>query len=147
MIDHPIDLKFIAKKIQTNAYDNLTEMEKDLSQMTKNACLFNKPGSQIYKDAKTLRKIFTAKKVELESGRAIKTQNKRPNQSLSALTAALEDELDGTDDENNDEDAEDEGPMRQLFDILYNTATTNGKVSCFLLLFCPVSIHLPCHSC
>lgn len=115
--------------------------------MTKNACLFNKPGSQIYKDAKTLRKIFNAKKVELESGRAIKTQNKRPNQSLSALTAALEDELDGTDDENNDEDAEDEGPMRQLFDILYNTATTNGRVSCFLLLFCPVSIHLPCHSC
>ncbi|XP_063696880.1 protein polybromo-1 isoform X2 [Culicoides brevitarsis] len=127
VIEHPIDLKFIANKIQTNAYENLTEMEKDLSQMTKNACLFNKPGSQIYKDAKTLRKIFTSKKIELESGRSIKTQqNKKPSQALSAQIAALEDEQDGTDDENNEEEDEDEGPMRQLFDILYNTATTNG---------------------
>lgn len=110
-------------------------MEKDLSQMTKNACLFNKPGSQIYKDAKTLRKIFNAKKMELESGRSLKTQNKKPGQSLSAITAALEDEADGSDDENNEEDDEDEGPMRQLFDILYNTATTNGKFLCLFRLF------------
>lgn len=57
IIEHPIDLKFIATKIQTNAYLSLAEMEKDLLQMTKNACVFNEPGSQIYKDAKTLRKV------------------------------------------------------------------------------------------
>lgn len=57
IIEHPIDLKFIATKIQTNAYISLGEMEKDLLQMTKNACTFNEPGSQIYKDAKTLRKV------------------------------------------------------------------------------------------
>lgn len=57
IIDHPIDLKFIATKIQTSAYTSLNEMEKDLLQMTKNACTFNEPGSQIYKDAKTLRKV------------------------------------------------------------------------------------------
>lgn len=57
IIEHPIDLKFIATKIQTNAYISLSEMEKDLLQMTKNACTFNEPGSQIYKDAKTLRKV------------------------------------------------------------------------------------------
>lgn len=57
IIEHPIDLKFIATKIQTNAYQTLAEMEKDLLQMTTNACIFNEPGSQIYKDAKTLRKV------------------------------------------------------------------------------------------
>lgn len=57
IIEHPIDLKFIATKIQTNAYISLAEMEKDLLQMTKNACVFNEPGSQIYKDAKTLKKV------------------------------------------------------------------------------------------
>lgn len=57
IIEHPIDLKFIATKIQTNAYISLSEMEKDLLQMTKNACTFNEPGSQIYKDAKTLKKV------------------------------------------------------------------------------------------
>lgn len=58
IIDHPIDLRLIATKIQTNAYTSLNEMEKDLLQMTKNACVFNEPGSQIYKDAKTLRKVI-----------------------------------------------------------------------------------------
>lgn len=57
IIEHPIDLKFIATKIQTNAYISLSEMEKDLLQMTKNACTFNEPGSQIYKDAKNLRRV------------------------------------------------------------------------------------------
>lgn len=57
IIDHPIDLKFIATKIQTSAYTSLNEMEKDLLQMTKNACTFNEPGSQIYKDAKTLKRV------------------------------------------------------------------------------------------
>lgn len=67
IIEHPIDLKFIATKIQTNAYIGLSEMEKDLLQMTKNACTFNEPGSQIYKDAKTLRKVaicFWLKKLQ-----------------------------------------------------------------------------------
>lgn len=41
-------------------------MEKDLLQMTKNACAFNEPGSQIYKDAKALRKIVLSKKTEIE---------------------------------------------------------------------------------
>lgn len=57
VIEHPIDLKLIATKIQTSAYTSLTEMEKDLLQMVRNACTFNEPGSQIYKDAKTLKKV------------------------------------------------------------------------------------------
>lgn len=57
VIENPIDLKTIAMKIQNNEYSNLNEMEKDLTLMAKNACLFNEPGSQIYKNAKALKKV------------------------------------------------------------------------------------------
>lgn len=133
VIDHPIDLKFIASKIQTNAYTSLSEMEKDLLQMTKNACIFNEPGSQIYKDAKALKKIFMAKRVEIETGRAIKSQHKRRGvPALSAITAALKENVESSVDEVEDEDVEAEGPMWQLFDILYNAAASNGMSICFV---------------
>lgn len=57
VIDSPIDLKTIAQKIQGGEYTNLNELEKDLLLMVRNACHFNEPGSQIYKDAKTLKKV------------------------------------------------------------------------------------------
>lgn len=60
VIDNPIDLKMIASKIQKCEYVNLGEMEKDLLLMARNACLFNEPGSQIYKDAKNLKKVSFA---------------------------------------------------------------------------------------
>lgn len=57
VIDSPIDLKTIAQKIQGGEYTNLNDLEKDLLLMVRNACHFNEPGSQIYKDAKTLKKV------------------------------------------------------------------------------------------
>lgn len=57
VIETPIDLKIIATKIQNAEYSNLADMEKDLLLMAKNACHFNEPGSQIYKDAKALKKV------------------------------------------------------------------------------------------
>lgn len=69
VIDNPIDLRTIAIKIQQSKYTSLNEMEKDLLLMTRNACTFNEPGSQIYKDAKALRKIISSKKIEIEHGK------------------------------------------------------------------------------
>lgn len=57
VIEQPIDLKIIATKIQNNEYSSLSELEKEMLLMTKNACLFNEPGSKIYKDAKALKKV------------------------------------------------------------------------------------------
>ncbi|XP_005177916.2 protein polybromo-1 [Musca domestica] len=116
VIEHPIDLRLIATKIQTNAYSNLQEMEKDLLQMTKNACQFNEPGSQIYKDAKTLKKIFTQRRVELETAKVKLV--KRPKSLMSAAIAALKEEVDSSDDEETSKKGE--GPMWALFDHLYN---------------------------
>lgn len=123
IIEHPIDLKFIATKIQTNAYISLGEMEKDLLQMTKNACTFNEPGSQIYKDAKTLKKIFTTRKLEIESGKIKpkETKTRKRGQSLSAMIAALKEAVEDSDDDNDENvETEGDGPLWQLFDQLYN---------------------------
>uniref|UniRef100_A0A182MT35 Polybromo-1 n=1 Tax=Anopheles culicifacies TaxID=139723 RepID=A0A182MT35_9DIPT len=130
IIDHPIDLKLIATKIQTSAYSNLNEMEKDLLQMTKNACTFNEPGSQIYKDAKMLKKIFMARKADIEAGRYRKPLNRRPKLASSASVAALKEEIESSDDEFDDSmETEGDGPLWQLFDQLYNTANTNDPTA------------------
>ncbi|ALC47662.1 polybromo [Drosophila busckii] len=116
VIEHPIDLRLIATKIQMNAYSSLVEMERDLLQMTKNACLFNEPGSQIYKDAKSLKRVFTQRRIELETGKG--KPARRIKSLSSAAIAALKEEVDSSDDE--DTSKEGEGPMWALFDRLYN---------------------------
>lgn len=128
IIDHPIDLKFIATKIQTSAYTSLNDMEKDLLQMTKNACTFNEPGSQIYKDAKTLKRIIGARKLELESGKWRGTPKPRRKVLLSVAATAVKEPLDESDDENDEQmDTDgDDGPLWQLFDQLYNSANSSG---------------------
>jgi protein polybromo-1 len=128
IIDHPIDLKFIANKIQTNAYNSLNEMEKDLLQMCKNACTFNEPGSQIYKDAKTLKRIFQQRKIELESGKYRRSGRRRTGQSLSSVCAALKEDPESSEEELDEEmDGDQSGPLWQLFDYLYNQASIAGE--------------------
>lgn len=125
VIEHPIDLKFIATKIQTSAYLSLNDLEKDFLQMTKNACTFNEPGSQIYKDAKALKKIFLAKKQDIESGKTKYRKKRTPN--LSAITAALKEAAESSEDEQDENiETEGDGPLWQLFDQLYNTANSSG---------------------
>ncbi|EDV30236.1 uncharacterized protein Dana_GF23180 [Drosophila ananassae] len=121
VIEHPIDLRLIATKIQMNAYSSLVEMERDLLQMTKNACLFNEPGSQIYKDAKALKRIFTQRRIELESGKG--KMSRRIKSLSSAAIAALKEEVDSSDDEETSKKGE--GPMWALFDHLYNAPGTS----------------------
>ncbi|XP_064554339.1 protein polybromo-1 [Drosophila montana] len=121
VIEHPIDLRLIATKIQMNAYSSLVEMERDLLQMTKNACLFNEPGSQIYKDAKALKRIFTQRRLELETGKG-KPVRRLKNLSSAAI-AALKEEVDSSDDEETSKKGE--GPMWALFDHLYNAPGTS----------------------
>lgn len=130
VIDHPIDLKFIANKIQTNAYTSLNDMEKDLLQMAKNAMTFNEPGSQIYKDAKTLKRIFMLRRVEIESGKYRKPPKGRGRAvSHSAACAALKEELETSEEEMDELDDEAQtGPLWQLFDNLYNQSSSGKKI-------------------
>jgi protein polybromo-1 len=117
--DNPIDLKMIATKLQQGEYTSFADMEKDLLLMTRNACAFNEPGSQIYKDAKSLKKIVTSRKYEIEHGRPatstpgkserIRNRRLRSGISHSAAVAALQYEDDDEEEEEEDEeDAEEE---------------------------------------
>uniref|UniRef100_A0A8D8SGT3 Protein polybromo-1 n=1 Tax=Cacopsylla melanoneura TaxID=428564 RepID=A0A8D8SGT3_9HEMI len=143
VIDIPIDLRTIARRIQGGQYASLGDMEKDLILMTKNACTFNEPGSQIYKDAKALKKLVQSKKIEIESGtgkssgKSERIRSKRMRggaQSVSAITAALLSEED--DDESDDSDQGDEeeaidledpnNPLWQLYDAIRNAKTQGG---------------------
>lgn len=129
VIDHPIDLKFIANKIQTNAYTSLNEIEKDLLQMVKNAQAFNEPGSQIYKDAKTLKRIFMQRKVEIETGKYKRPSRGRGRPVVhSAVCAALKEELETSEEEMDELDDETQtGPLWQLFDNLWNNQSSSGE--------------------
>ncbi|XP_035008806.1 protein polybromo-1-like isoform X2 [Hippoglossus stenolepis] len=100
IIKEPIDLKIIAQKIQLGQYRSVSVMAKDIDLLVKNAKTYNEPGSQVFKDANTIKKIFTQKKSEMEHGEPIKSsiriRNRRTAQGdrLSAITMALQYESD-----------------------------------------------------
>lgn len=110
IIENPIDLKMIASRIQNGDYTSLADLERDLVSMFRNACTFNEPGSQIYKDAKTLKRVVNARRVEIENRKQvgyapgktserIRARRLRSGLSHSAITAALQYE-----DESEEED-------------------------------------------
>uniref|UniRef100_A0A7N6AKL2 Protein polybromo-1 n=1 Tax=Anabas testudineus TaxID=64144 RepID=A0A7N6AKL2_ANATE len=73
IIKEPIDLKIIAQKIQLGHYRSVNAMAKDIDLLAKNAKTYNEPGSQVFKDATTIKKIFAQKKSEIEHGEPIKS--------------------------------------------------------------------------
>ncbi|KAF3422745.1 hypothetical protein E2986_05859 [Frieseomelitta varia] len=142
VIETPVDLKTVARKIQEGAYSSITDMEKDLMLMCRNACQFNEPGSQIYKDAKLLKKIITAAARKQDIGlsstvpkiatTAPSTRSKRGSrtmaQSLIAQTATLPDEDEESDDEEEEpaETEEADNPQWQLFQTIRTAPNNQG---------------------
>ncbi|XP_047525379.1 protein polybromo-1 isoform X6 [Pieris napi] len=150
VIDTPIDLKTIAQKIQASEYSNLSELEKDLLLMVRNACLFNEPYSQVYKDAKILKKIIQTRKQEIEQhGRPKVSERIRSKRSsrvvpiLSSRTMAImeppgsdgepsvtgrgktfqpSDESESDDDKNENEDS----PQWKLLESVWNHMGPGG---------------------
>ncbi|CAL8338803.1 unnamed protein product [Merluccius merluccius] len=100
IIKDPIDLKIIAQKIQMGNYRSVSAMAKDIDLLTKNAKTYNEPGSQVFKDANTIKKLFAQKKADMDHAEPIKSsiriRNRRSAQGdrLSAITMALQYESD-----------------------------------------------------
>lgn len=117
IIETPIDLKMIAGKVQGGEYADLAGLERDMISMFRNACTFNEPGSQIYKDAKTLKRIVNAKRMEIEhrkqagpapgkTSERIRNRRLRSGYSHSAITAALQYEDESEEEETQEIDEE-----------------------------------------
>ncbi|XP_057342569.1 protein polybromo-1 isoform X6 [Manis pentadactyla] len=66
IIKEPIDLKTIAQRIQNGSYKSIHAMARDIDLLAKNAKTYNEPGSQVFKDANSIKKIFYMKKAEIE---------------------------------------------------------------------------------
>ncbi|KAL4655206.1 protein polybromo-1-like isoform X2 [Arapaima gigas] len=106
IIKEPIDLRTIAQRIQMGSYKNISAMAKDIDLLTKNAKTYNEPGSQVFKDANTIKKIFAQKRNEIEHSEPVKSsiriRNRRSAQGDRVNTAAQygnetdEDTLGGT---------------------------------------------------
>uniref|UniRef100_A0A672MW47 Polybromo 1 n=1 Tax=Sinocyclocheilus grahami TaxID=75366 RepID=A0A672MW47_SINGR len=96
IIKEPIDLKTVAQRIQMGYYKSVNHMAKDIDLLVKNAKTYNEPGSQVFKDANTIKKIFSQRKLELEHSEPIKSsiriRNRRFGQGdrLSSITTALQ---------------------------------------------------------
>ncbi|KAL7843608.1 hypothetical protein AOLI_G00251200 [Acnodon oligacanthus] len=96
IIKEPIDLKAIAQRIQIGYYKSVNHMAKDIDLLVKNAKTYNEPGSQVFKDANTIKKIFSQRKMELEHTEPIKSsiriRNRRSvhGDRLSTITMALQ---------------------------------------------------------
>ncbi|XP_058534634.1 protein polybromo-1 isoform X9 [Ochotona princeps] len=96
IIKEPIDLKTIAQRIQNGTYKSIHAMAKDIDLLAKNAKTYNEPGSQVFKDANSIKKIFYMKKAEIEhhemTKSSLRIRNKRTVQGgrLSAITMALQ---------------------------------------------------------
>ncbi|XP_077581502.1 polybromo 1, like isoform X2 [Stigmatopora nigra] len=96
VIKDPIDLRTIAQRIQMGYYKSVNAMGKDIDLMAKNAKTYNEPGSQVFKDANTIKKVFIQKKTDLEHSEPTKSslriRNRRSGQGdrLSGVSVALQ---------------------------------------------------------
>uniref|UniRef100_A0A8C6V0R3 Protein polybromo-1 n=1 Tax=Neogobius melanostomus TaxID=47308 RepID=A0A8C6V0R3_9GOBI len=96
VIKEPIDLRTITQRIQYTYYKSVNAMAKDIDLMVKNAKAYNEPGSQVFKDANAIKKVFLQRKAELEHGEptksSIRIRNRKSGQSdrLSGVSTTLQ---------------------------------------------------------
>ncbi|XP_042563727.1 protein polybromo-1 isoform X2 [Clupea harengus] len=102
IIKDPIDLKTIAQRIQMGFYRSPHAMSKDIDLLVKNAKTYNEPGSQVFKDANTLKKVFAQRRAELEHAEPVKSsiriRRSAQGDRLSAITMALQYGSEGEED-------------------------------------------------
>lgn len=65
VIKNPIDMEKIAFKLKNSSYLSLEELVSDFVLMFDNACKYNEPDSQIYKDALILQRLCLQTKMQL----------------------------------------------------------------------------------
>lgn len=61
-------MEIIAHKLEQQFYDNIDKIATDFMLMFENACMYNEPYSQIYKDALVLQQICIQTKQQLSDG-------------------------------------------------------------------------------
>lgn len=65
IIKRPLDLDKIGMRLKNNVYETLEDLLSDLVLVFDNACKYNEPDSQLYKDSLILQHIALQTKLEL----------------------------------------------------------------------------------
>ena len=65
VIKKPVGLEKIGVRLKNGVYETLEDLLSDMILMLDNACKYNEPDSQIYKDALTLQQIALQTKIDL----------------------------------------------------------------------------------
>ncbi|XP_078065918.1 protein polybromo-1 isoform X11 [Mustelus asterias] len=151
IIKEPVDLKTIAQRIQNGVYKSVNVMARDIELLVRNAKTYNEPGSPIFKDANTIKKVFNQKRAELEHNleptkSSLRIRNRRSAQGdrLSAITMALQygsesEEESGLGAVTRYEDGDSEGesigssvdvtsPLYQLFEVVRSYRNSQGQL-------------------
>ncbi|TDH13942.1 hypothetical protein EPR50_G00038520 [Perca flavescens] len=150
IIKEPIDLRTIAQRIQIGFYKSVNAMAKDIDLMAKNAKTYNEPGSQVFKDANTIKKVFIQRKTELEHAEPTKSslriRNRRSGHGdrLSGVSVALHYGSESEDDpvlsgsvcydegeseaESQSSSMEMSNPIFQLFEAVRGARNNQGQV-------------------
>ncbi|XP_038668493.1 protein polybromo-1 isoform X1 [Scyliorhinus canicula] len=151
IIKEPVDLKTIAQRIQNGVYKSVNVMARDIELLVRNAKTYNEPGSPIFKDANTIKKVFNQKRAELEHNleptkSSLRIRNRRSAQGdrLSAITMALQygsesEEESGLGAVTRFEDGDSEGesigssvdvtsPLYQLFELVRGYRNSQGQL-------------------
>lgn len=71
IIKNPIDLERIEQKLRKQNYESVDDMAADFMLMFENACKYNEPDSQIYKDALCLQQLIIQTKQSLRSDETV----------------------------------------------------------------------------
>ena len=145
VISDPIDLKIIGTKIQEGKYGSLNDLEKDFTLLIENAKTFNQTHSQIWRDANSLKKIFSNKKYDIEnrkhhshggSHKSERLRAKKPTpQKWSALVASLKYEDDEELISNEDDEDEDEGTIDETTANYSDGEDTESTTNPYWLLY------------
>uniref|UniRef100_A0A8C2L6N7 Protein polybromo-1 n=1 Tax=Cyprinus carpio TaxID=7962 RepID=A0A8C2L6N7_CYPCA len=91
VIKEPIDLRTVAQKIQAGHYKSISAMAKDVDLLTKNAKTYNEPGSQVFKDANAIKKVFALRRTEIEQAEPTKSSLRIRYFFFSSSTGCFED--------------------------------------------------------
>ncbi|EEB17796.1 conserved hypothetical protein [Pediculus humanus corporis] len=66
IIKKPLDIKKIFNRIEDGKYSDFDDLEKDFTQMCKNAQIYNEEPSLIHEDSIVLQSVFTNARQRLE---------------------------------------------------------------------------------
>ncbi|KAJ1355467.1 Protein polybromo-1 [Parelaphostrongylus tenuis] len=122
-IRHPMDLKTIAEKTRSGAYKRMSQVERDIRTLCRNAQQFSGKGSELYKDAIALMKYFKGKSEQVMERGVHPRRREKVQRAVSGLLAqpALPAAAELSEDSEEDEDTEEsDDPFWKLYWTIRN---------------------------